>query len=520
MHSYTEEALKDLVQELTGEPRDEVTLSHFATPEQGSAFSWVTRNAHYYVCEFFHREITRESRYRVRAPNGDELILSAGEVDPVREEMAAEGYVTSGTREIDRYRITRYLVTGDRILSQDTVPGEHIPVVPAYGERAFVEDEEHYEGLTRKAKDPQRLRNFNMSYLADITSRSPREKPVFFPEQILGFEFMYEESGADNNYPYVLQNRKTEAGEDLPLGAAATLPSPVIPQALGASLELTREAVEDVANAGLPQDIADPDVSGKAVYALQNRLDQQAVLFMDNFKHAKRRDGEIFASMAAEIYDAPRMVTVTKPDGTSSRQPMMAQVLDRDTGNLVSLNDLSGLEFEVLATIGPSFTLQKDQTLERIERIMDKLQPGDPVHHLLQLQYLSLVDGIDMAPVRKFVNRQMILQGYKEPETAEEHALIEQAAAEQQGPDPQTLLALSEASARENEGRAAIMNELNDARKLDIDQQRADNDSAKVEIDAAKAGVAIERDHADTFNKQVDTLMKLRYPPRLRQSVN
>ena len=117
-----------------------------------------------------------------------------------------------------------------------------------YGERSFVEGEEYWEGITRLAKDPQRLRNFQMSYLADIVSRSPRPKPIFTPEQIQGFEPMYEESGADNNYPYLLQNSKNANGEPLTMGAVAVMPEQTMPQALMASIELTRQAVEDVAN--------------------------------------------------------------------------------------------------------------------------------------------------------------------------------------------------------------------------------------------------------------------------------
>ena len=44
---------------------------------------------------------------------------------------------------------------------------------------------------------------------------------MFNPEQIKGFEFMYDKSGADNNYPYLLQNKVTMGGgEMLPGGPA------------------------------------------------------------------------------------------------------------------------------------------------------------------------------------------------------------------------------------------------------------------------------------------------------------
>ena len=94
------------------------------------------------------------------------------------EELVDEGFNLISEKVINRYVVTRYIASGAGILEAKVIPGEHIPVIPQYGERQFVEGEEHYEGIVRLAKDPQRLRNFQMSYLADIVSRSPREKTI------------------------------------------------------------------------------------------------------------------------------------------------------------------------------------------------------------------------------------------------------------------------------------------------------------------------------------------------------
>ena len=168
------------------------------------------------------------------------------------------------------------------------------------------------------------------------------------------------ESGADNNYPYLLQNRTDVNGADLPLGPINVMPEQTMPQALAVSIELSRQAVEDVANPRLPQDIADPDLSGKAVYAIQNRLDNQTMVYQTNMKHAKRRDGVIYASMAAEVFDAPREVTLTLPDGQRKKVQVMELVMDRETGNTVALwNDISNMQFDVYASVGPSYSSQK-----------------------------------------------------------------------------------------------------------------------------------------------------------------
>ena len=191
------------------------------------------------------------------------------EYEEEEDSLVEGGFIYQEEIERERYEVTKYIVSGERILDVSLVAGEHLPIVPYYGERAVVEGEEHYEGITRLAKDPQRLRNFQLSYLADIVSRSPRVKPIFTPQQIQGYEYMYEENGADNNYPYLLMNSHTVNGQEIS-PTIGMMPEQPIPTALAQSIELTRQAVEDVANPALPQDIADPNASGKAIMALQN----------------------------------------------------------------------------------------------------------------------------------------------------------------------------------------------------------------------------------------------------------
>lgn len=282
-------------------------------------------------------------------------------------------------------------MTGQEILECTLVPGEHIPIVPEYGERAMVEGEEHYEGITRLAKDPQRLRNFQMSYLADIVSRSPRRKPIFTPEQIQGFEHMYEENGSDNNYPYLLQNLADANGQALPVGPIGEMPEQQMPAALAASIDLSRQAVEDVANPGLPQNIADPDLSGKAVLALQKRMDLQSFIYQDNHKAALRRDAEIFASMAPEVYDSPRKITLTGADGKRKTEQIMEERINPQMMQLETINDLTGLEFEVYAEIGPNYATEKAETREDMKDLINAMPPQDPLRNILMLEYVAMM---------------------------------------------------------------------------------------------------------------------------------
>lgn len=297
LDAYSEEGYQELVEDLTGEETEYASCDSFKFPESSGAFPWVNGEAKkIYVATFYEREKIRDKVLTLVDPVGIPIQLLESQLSEIMDDMLSMGYTIEAEKAIERWAVERYVMSGKEVLSEERISGQHIPVVPVYGEYAIVEGEIHYEGITRLAKDPQRLRNFQMSYLADIVSKSPRAKPIFLAEQIQGFEDMYDIAGSANDYPYLLQNWMDANGNQLPIGQVSQMPDAQIPPALAAMIDLTRQAVEDVANPGLPQDIADPDLSGKAVIAIQNRMDQQSYIYQHNLKMAKRRDGVVYAS--------------------------------------------------------------------------------------------------------------------------------------------------------------------------------------------------------------------------------
>ncbi len=513
---YTENGYKDLVEELTGERPKNVAMSSFSNPEESYAFPWAGgQNAYIYVTCFYHREKVKDRVITLEDPLGQYLAVRESDMEPIMDELIDAGYEIESTKDIERWQITKYIASGAEIIETYEIAGENIPVIPVYGERAFIEGEEHYEGVTRLAKDPQRLRNFQMSYLADIVSRSPRPKPIFNPEQIQGFEFMYEETGSDNNYPYYLQNAKNAQGEPLPVGPVAQMPEQPMPTALMQSIVLSREAVGDVAPANVPQDIADVDLSGKAVAALQNRLDEQSLVYQENMKHAKRRDGEVYASMASDIYDAPREVTLTLPDGTRKKTQIMEVVQDRETGEVITVKDLTNMQWDVYADIGPTYASKKEQTIDQLGAMAQQVMQTDPaMHKALIMKQLSLMDGVNFDDVRDYARKQLVMMGFKEPETEEEMMRLQQAQQNQQ-PDPNMLLAMAE----NKKGDAAIMREQrenvktaanieNDQAKTQIDVFEAQTDRMNTQIKAAEANATINQKNIDAFGKQLENMAK------------
>ena len=496
LERYSEEGFKDFVEELTGE-RPETTHS-FKYPEESYVFPWVAEDKRVYVGKFYHRKKITFQVHVLVDMTGNPIELEDEDYEAQGELYTAAGYQYETCRQCERYEVTRYIVTGQEILECTLVPGDNIPIVPEYGERAMVEGEEHYEGITRLSKDPQRLRNFQMSYLADIVSRSPRRKPIFTPEQLQGFEHMYEENGADSNYPYLLQNKSDASGKDNPLGPVGEMPDQPMPAALITSIDLSRQAVEDVANPGLPQNIADPDLSGKAVIALQKRMDMQSFIYQDNHKSALRRDAEIFAGMAPEVYDSPRKVTLTGSDGKRKTEMIMEERLNPEMMQLETINDLTGLEFEVYAEIGVNYATEKAESREDMKELISAMPPQDPLRSILMLEYVAMMPGADLENIRTYANKQLIKQGIKEPETEDEIQFFQSLQQQPQQPDPAMIAAQAEMVKGQAEQASAQV------RMFDAQTKRA-----KVEIEASKAGVEIESIREDIAGKRLSNMQNL-----------
>lgn len=488
LEPYTKEGYKTLYKDLTGEETD-AAPQNFAAPESSYVFPWIVGNELYYVARFYHKSKVKDKILTFTDPMGAPLKLREsdlydrgedGDID-LMEDLIEAGYELTAEKKIERWQVKCYIVSGEDILDSYVIAGEHIPVVPMYGDRAYIEGEEVYEGIVRRAKDPQRLRNFLLSYLGDMTSRSPREKPIFGAEQVAGYENMYNITGAENNFPYVLQHLKDPDGNDLPLGQVGVLSPPKIPEALGTLVELTRQAVEDVANPGLPKDIADADVSGRAIELLQARLDNQSQVYQDHLKHAKRYDAVVFASMASVVYDAPREVTIMLPDGTRKMEKIMDQVLDEETGELITINDLTNTEFDVYASIGPSYTSKREKTVEQLGEMAERFAANDPaLQKILLLKQITLIDGASFDDLKNYARKQLIAQGIIEPETEEEEAFLEEAMNAPDQPDPNMILAQGEML----KGQAALLQQQREAQK---DKADTEIDQGKLRIDAFNA---------------------------------
>lgn len=474
IHSMSRDGWKNFAEE---HGLDESITPSFQSPNDW-VFPWLTQDT-IHVAEFYEVEKKKETVYIYQDPlTGAPVAYYKRDIKDVIDDLADKGMVKVAERKVERCRVYKSIVTCTDILKdRQLIAGEHIPIVPVFGEWGFVESKEVYEGIVRLTKDGQRLRNMIMSFNADIVARTPKKKPIFWPEQILGYEHMYD---GNDDFPYYLLNRTDENNGDLPVQPIAYMENPEVPQANAYMLEAATAAVKEVATLGVDTEAVNGgQVAFETVNQLNMRSDLETFVFQDNLATAMRRDGEIYQSIVNDIYDIPRTVVVTLEDGTEKEVQLMTEVVDLATGETTVLNDIRG-RYECYTDVGPSFQSMKQQNRAEILELLGKTPQGTPEYQLLLLQYFTLLDGKGVEMMRDYANKQLVLMGAKKPETPEEQQWVMEAQAAKQGQqDP----AMVQAQGVLLQGQAELAKAQNQTLSLQIDAAKVE---AQNQLNAAK----------------------------------
>jgi hypothetical protein len=399
-------------------------------------FDWETPDV-VFVAEYYRIEHKPETIRVFQAIDGTEERYSEFdfENDPELEAtLSAIGSIEVRQKKVKRKKVHKYIMSGGKVLEDaGYIAGNCIPIVPVYGKRWFIDNIERCMGVVRFAKDAQRLKNMQLSKLGEISALSSIEKPIMVPEQVAGHQQMWAEDNL-RNYPYLLINPVTDAAGQTTLAPpVGYTKSPQIPPAMAALLQLTETDIADILGNQQNGDKIVSNISGKAVEMVQQRLDMQAFLYMSNYSKGVQRCGEIWLSMAREIYvESKRRMKGLGPQNEVESIELMRPTLDRN-GEVVMENDLSQAKFDVVSTVGPSSSSQRSATVRSLLGMLQLTQDPQTQQVLLAMAFQNM-EGEGISDVRGYFRKQMVQAGIMQPtpEEAEEMA----AAAQNAQPDP------------------------------------------------------------------------------------
>jgi hypothetical protein len=434
------------------EEHDDDPASWTKTIHQGQ-FDWASPDV-VFVAEYYRVEEVKELVLIYKTINGEEEKYTEADFeadDTLKATLAAIGTKKVREKKVKRKKVHKYLMSGSKILEDcGYIAGRCIPIVPVYGKRWYVDNIERCMGHVRLAKDAQRLKNMQLSKLGEISALSSVEKPILTPEQIAGHTMMWSEDNI-KDYPYLLINPITDAsGQALPSGPVAYTHAPQIPPAMAALLQITEQDMKDILGNQEQGEQMISNISGKAVDLIQQRLDMQTFIYVSNMKKAVRRCGEIWLSMASEIYveEGRKMKTVGSQGEVSNVE--LGRTIQGEDGLPTKENDLSQARFDVDADVGPTSSSRRASTVRALTGMMTISQDPETIQVLGAMSMMNM-EGEGIGEVRDFFRQKLIKMGVVKPSKEEAKDLLE--AAQNQQPDANSLYLA--AAAEEAKAKAA-----------------------------------------------------------------
>jgi hypothetical protein len=418
-----------------------------------SQFDWYTPSV-VYVAEYYKVEEVSEQIRIYKDFNGEEESLRPEELDK-EEEMLATGWKEVRRKKVKTRKVRKYIMSGAKILEDcGYIAGKNIPIIPVYGKRWFVDNVERCMGHVRLAKDAQRLKNMQLSKLGEISALSAMEKPILVPEQVAGHQLMWAEDNL-KNYPYLLINTLTDAnGSPMVAGPVAYTKPPALPPSMAALLQLTEVDMQEILGSPGQGDKMVSHLSGKTVELIQQRLDMQTFIYMSNMAKAVKRCGEVWLSIARDIFiEEGRKMKTVHESGKMEPIELLKPVVNEE-GEIEYENDMSSAEYDVVVSVGPSSATKRLATVRALTDMMTMTQDPEMTQVLSAMAMLNM-EGEGISDVRDYFRKKLLMMGVLKPTEAEAEEMAVAAQNAQPDPQAQYLQAASEeAIARASKAQA------------------------------------------------------------------
>jgi hypothetical protein len=256
---------------------------------------------------------------------------------------------------------------------------------------------------------------------------------------------------------------------------------------MAALLQITEQDMQDLLGNQQGADKMVSNISGKAVEMIQQRLDMQTYIYMSNMAKAVKRSGEIWLSMAKDVFvEQGRKMKSMAASGSIESVELMRPVLSKD-GELEYENDLSEAEFDIAVDVGPSSSSKRQATVRALTGMMQVTQDPETMQVLSAMAMMNM-EGEGLSDVQQYFRGKLVRMGAVKATEQE----AEQMSAEMQGqqPDPQAMYLMSAAKEAEAKAMKAQADTVLTVAKSE--QTRAQTIETLTNVDATQQKAAIE----------------------------
>lgn len=289
-------------------------------------------------------------------------------------------------------------ISGDKIIEGPTeLPTSYIPVIPVFGSCVWIEGKRRVHGLTRHAKDPQRLYNYSQSANTETLALAPKAPFIGAVGQFSGMETEWQ-SANHVNFPYLEYNPVDVNGSALPAPQRQPGPgtNPGFEAAMARSIDDMKSTM-GIFDASLGD--RESEQSGKAILSQQRQASIGNFHFSDNLARSLKHAGKIINEMLS-VYDTQRVMQVIGADGTEKSivvDPQAPQAFQEIDGKPVY--NLAKGKYSVIVDVGPSYATKRQEAAES----MMQLAQADP--QLMAIAGDIIVKNMDWPEAEEIAKR-------------------------------------------------------------------------------------------------------------------
>jgi hypothetical protein len=305
------------------------------------------------------------------------LMLSDGttcyaDEKPSESDMLDAGIFVVSERETIKKQIKWAKVTGMQVLEKRDWAGKYIPIIPVYGQQLIVDSKRKKFGLTRMAKDPQRMYNFWSTALTESVALAPKAKFLLAEGQDEGHEGEWNQANI-KSMP-VLRYKQTDSD-----GRMAPVPTRIQPEpppmGMVTALQGLNEDLKAVVGIYDPSQLPNGMVSGKALNGMQQQSDMTNFHYYDNLTRSIRQCGRVCLDLVPFVYNEERVLRIIGVDGKGELVTLNQKTQDTDENGVVKvLNDVTVGQYDIVMETGPGYASRRQESLET----MLSLLPADP----------------------------------------------------------------------------------------------------------------------------------------------
>jgi len=347
------------------------------------------------IAEYF--QIEEKDAFLIMDENGDTYEAEEVPVNAVR------------SRSIKKPIVYRYKISGEQVLDEGVFPSDYIPIVPVYGEEAWIDGQRNILSLIRRSKDAQRMYNYWASLETEMLMKAPKAHTLAAE----GTTEDYAEDWLNPDKSAVLRYKQTDSSGQL-APPPQMMPAPQPPMGI---INARQSATADIRSTmGLYDSFLgqqDNAISGVAISGRQREGDRAVYHYMDNLTRSMNQVGRILLSGIMQIMKTPRVVPIIGREDENEFVGINGALVEGQERHYY----LNEGNYYITVTTGANFATMRQEAADFFERVLTSQPQLMNVMGDLLFKYSDFAGAQAMAERMKKIIDPALLDGELDAQT-------------------------------------------------------------------------------------------------------